>query len=285
MKNLTDEKLYELCKHFGERALHYRRKFIGLLPEVNRRKLYKQKGFGSIFEFAFKLGGLSQEQVKRAISLDQNFSDKPVLREVLITGKASINKLARIASIATPENQEFLATQVELLPKKAIETLVRDLKYTEESRNKNVLFGKKIELEFVPGHKSENLRLSPEVVTKLSELQNKGLDINNLILEFLKKREGKIENEKEIESKNQETTKPSRHIPAKIKKILHATYGTKCAISHCQKPAQTIHHTTRFAIAKNHDPHFLAPLCHEHHRIAHTVDLKFNHYAQTSHRV
>ncbi len=119
MKNLTDEKLLELCAHYGKLALHYRRKFIGLLPEVNRRKLFQKKGFNSIFEFAFKLAGLSEAQVKLAISLDQSFSDKPLLHKALTRGKTSINKLVRIASVATVENQEFLATQVELLPKNA----------------------------------------------------------------------------------------------------------------------------------------------------------------------
>ena len=38
------EKLYQLCKTFGARTLLWRQKFIGLLPEVNRRKLYEKKG-------------------------------------------------------------------------------------------------------------------------------------------------------------------------------------------------------------------------------------------------
>ncbi len=61
MENLTDEKLYELCKMYGARALEWRRKFIGLLPEVERRKLYRKKGFASVFEFAAKLAGVSQK--------------------------------------------------------------------------------------------------------------------------------------------------------------------------------------------------------------------------------
>ncbi|MFA6992210.1 MAG: hypothetical protein WC269_02930, partial [Candidatus Gracilibacteria bacterium] len=66
------------------------------------------------------------------------------------------------------------------------------------------------------------------------------------------------------------------HVPVKIKKILRHEHGTKCSIPHCKKPAATIHHTTRFAIAPNHDPRFLAPLCREHHLIAHSVDQKFH---------
>ncbi|MBI5753601.1 hypothetical protein HZA40_00465, partial [Candidatus Peregrinibacteria bacterium] len=72
--NLTDQNLYQLCKNYGQQALHWRQKFIGLLPEVNRRKLYEKKGFGSIFEFAKKLAGLSEEQVKLTLNLEKRFS-------------------------------------------------------------------------------------------------------------------------------------------------------------------------------------------------------------------
>ncbi len=53
---LTDEQLYKKAKFYGRNALLWRQKFIGLLPEVQRRRLYEKKNFGSIFEFAFKLG-------------------------------------------------------------------------------------------------------------------------------------------------------------------------------------------------------------------------------------
>jgi hypothetical protein len=61
--SVSDEKLYALCKKYGENALYYRRKFIGLLPEVYKRKLYEKKKCGSIFEFAAKLCGVSEEHV------------------------------------------------------------------------------------------------------------------------------------------------------------------------------------------------------------------------------
>src|SRR3989338_818374 len=77
---ITDEKLYQLCKTFGARALLWRQKFIGLLPEVNRRHLFERHGFGSIFEFSAKLGGVSQEQVRTVLNLGEKFEDKPLLK-------------------------------------------------------------------------------------------------------------------------------------------------------------------------------------------------------------
>ncbi|MEK7547888.1 MAG: hypothetical protein AAB540_03255, partial [Patescibacteria group bacterium] len=129
---LPDEKLYELCKEYGSRARLWRQKFIGLLPEVNRRRLYERKGFPSIFVFAFKLCGLSEEQVRLTLNLGKRFEDKPILKKMLENGETSINKLARIVSIVTPENEEELAEKIKVLPVRALETLVRDEKYLQK---------------------------------------------------------------------------------------------------------------------------------------------------------
>jgi len=98
------------------------------LPEVHKRRLYEKKGYGSIFEFAAKLAGMSQEHVRRVLNLERTFEDKPSLHSLLINGKVSANKLVRIASIATPENQKELAQITETLSNRAIEAFVKDEK-------------------------------------------------------------------------------------------------------------------------------------------------------------
>jgi len=53
MKNiekLSDKELYDLCKQFGSSALMWRRKFESLLPEVEKRQLYKKHKFHSVYE-------------------------------------------------------------------------------------------------------------------------------------------------------------------------------------------------------------------------------------------
>ena len=127
-ESVSDENLYQLCQRYGENARFWRQKFIGLLPEVFKRKLYEKKGFSSIFEFSKKLAGLSEEQVRLVLNLEKRFEETPILKSLLVEGKVSMNKLARIVSIAKPENEMFLATQVQVLSKSAVETLVRDEK-------------------------------------------------------------------------------------------------------------------------------------------------------------
>ena len=275
--NITDEKLYELCKKFGASALLWRQKFIGLLPEVNRRRLYEKKGFSSIFEFAFKLCGLSAEQVRLTLNLERRFEDKPVLKKMLEDGEASINKLARVVSIATPENEEELAEKIKVLPTRALETFVRDEKYLQNPNGSQKLLSgdKSLHVQTcLSSRQTLNFEISDDVKEELNKLSSKGIDVNELLRNMLKQRKEKIEEEKEeIIETIQPTT--SHYIQIRIRKILKEEHGEKCSIATCNKPATTIHHTQRFSLSQNHNPRFLAPLCKEHHVIAHSVDFKY----------
>ena len=62
---------------------------------------------------------------------------------MLENGEVSMNKLARVVSIATPENEEELAEKVKVLPMSALNTLVRDEKQNNENGSQKPLFGDK----------------------------------------------------------------------------------------------------------------------------------------------
>lgn len=275
---MSDEKLYELCKRWGALALKARQRFAGLLPEVFRRKLFLKKGLASIHEFAAKLAGLSHEQVNTILCLDRRFEDKPVLKSALEKGEISVNKLARVASIATVENQDEIFAAGKNLSKAALEVFVKDYKsgyrdgLCEPSKRTQVLPGQEILAV-----------LSPEVKRKIKELLDKGHDINALLLQFFAQREEQIQEEKVklAEAQMQEQSDKevigmpvSRYISAKIRKIVYAEHGSKCSIPGCKRESKVLHHSARFAIARVHDPRFLAPLCAEHHELVHAVDVR-----------
>ncbi len=282
IEKIPDQKLFELCREYGGRARLWRQKFAGLLPEVFRRRLFERHGFGSIFEFAAKLAGMSEEQVRIVLNLGRKFERTPVLKALLENGAVSVNKLARVVSVATQENQEFWADQARLLPKSALETLAKDYRIAYAAECQSGLFEPKAWHKSLPGHELgdktaslQALKLSAEIIEKLFDLRQKGIDINALLTEFLEKRTMEIAQEKEALAAKTTTAK-SRYIPAEIKKLLQKEHGTKCSIYGCQKDAETIHHTQKFALSKNHNPHFLAPLCKNHHIISHSIDVKFH---------
>lgn len=247
---MNDKELLEKAIYLGKNALHWRQLFIGLLPEINKRKLYERKNCSSITEFAAKFGGVSKEQLKLTIKLEERFTEMPKLHQALVTGEVSINKLARVVSIATPENDLELTEIVKNMSKAAVETFVRDEKFTD-----------------MPG---QELTLNEEVKNLLIELQEKGIDINEIILAALNKREEEIAEEK-AQPVGPATSRP---VPVKTERLLEKEHGTKCSIDTCKKPSVVIHHTQTFAISHSHNPNYLAPLCKEHHEIAHAINLK-----------
>ena len=251
----SDAQVLSTAVRYGEEARNWKNKFLGLLPEVERRKLYLQKGFSSVFHFAFVVGGVSEEQVSRVLNVYRKFATTPVLQNLLTSGEVSVNKLAKIASIAEPENEEFLADQAQLVSTRALETLVRDAKSVHVNKPEHIL------------------QLAEDVQGELVELQYKGIDINAELRLFLQQRKAQIEQEKEaIGESCQETD--SRYVPQATKAILQKEYGTKCSMPGCTRPSEEIHHTQRFSFAKRHDPRYMAILCKEHHQIAHSKDVR-----------
>lgn len=295
-KQLNDTELFLKCQLYGSNAKLWRQKFLGLLPDVNKRRLYEKKGFSSIFIFAAKLGGVSEKQVRLALNLKEKFTAAPALQALLISGEVSINKLARVASIATTENQEALSAQTKILSKSALETLVRDQKFAQILNKHNQIennfqqafktpdiYSKpEITSKSLPGQRSFSInndlellkRFPQNLKTRLSTMAQKGINIGELLNELLDQHEEQIAQEKTALAK-QQSSKQSRHIPIKIRRILTKEHGTKCAIYGCQKSSQTLHHTQRFALSQTHDPHYIAPLCADHHQIAHSIDSQY----------
>ena len=281
MKNFTqlsDDQLFHMAKRYGKNALLWRRKFIGLLPEIYKRRLYEKKNYESIFVFAKKLAGLSEKQVRMVLNLEKRFEETPKLKTLLVNGEVSVNKLARVVSIATPENQEELSEKVKILSQSAVETLVRDEKLVRKeiskSKIQNGLHKPKIGVKSLRAQTlNKQLNLSEEVTEKLAELQEKGIDVNKMLLKMLEKRDQEIQEEKEEIARESKPAK-SRYISKKVKNIIQKEHGTKCSIRACCKKAEVLHHSQPFALSKTHDPRFLAPLCKEHHTIAHSINLK-----------
>lgn len=78
---MTKKELLKLAKKYGSNALLWRRKFIGLLPEIHKTKAYLDDNCSSIFEFAKKVGGLSERQIRETLNLGEKLKNLPALFE------------------------------------------------------------------------------------------------------------------------------------------------------------------------------------------------------------
>lgn len=305
---MTDKQLYRLCKKYGRRALAARRRFAGLLPEVQKRRLYEKRGYSSLYEFAARLAGLSREHVDTVLRLERKFEDMPELHHALTEGRISPNQLVRVASVATTGNQKAMFKVAKNLSRRALDVFVKD--YRQEIAGKNVgenLFGNSTKNEEPdglfkaqsganplagqtiadapgpsaqtgPNHDFEILaKLSPQVKKKIKEMMDRGMDINKELMEFFVARERGIAEEKERATSTKQAA-PTRYIPAKTRKILKKEYGAKCAKKGCGRPAAQIHHIQRFSLTKDNSPQNLEPLCAGHHELEHGNDSAYQKF-------
>ncbi len=74
----------------------------------------------------------------------------------MVSGEVSVNKLSRVAAIATKENEETWAEQVKILPQSALETLVRDERKFSENETSGLNFQKKLNKNFLNTSKKES---------------------------------------------------------------------------------------------------------------------------------
>lgn len=144
--------------------------------------------FFSIFVFAAMLGGVSEEQVRKVINREQQFENAPAMKNLLISGAVSLSKINAVATIVTPENDAIVAQKAVSLSRASLETWVRDVKNESKVPGELVVLQSGLVVNEPP--------LSDVVKTKLNDLANKNIDINEIILNALNKREAEIAEEK-----------------------------------------------------------------------------------------
>lgn len=251
-RDLSDARLYQLCKTYGYNARVWLRKFALLLPEVQYRQLHKRRGFASIHEFAAKLAGMSHGAVDDALRILERVNDKPALRAV--AEEFGFQRVKPVVYIATRETQGFWAEKARMMSKHALEIYVKNYR-----------------LKSIPGDKSESvkstvtltLELSPETVTELQKLKGSG-DWEDLFKELLETRRNALEREKPDVVRTE-----SRHIPLEIQRWVLAKTRGQCGYPGCTRPYYQLHHTQRWALDRVHDPDQIVPLCKTHNELAH----------------
>ncbi len=303
--NLTDQELYKKCQEIGALTLKYRKQFLGMIPEVFKRKLYLQHNMHGIYEFAAKLAGVNRETVNEILRIYRLLNNAPILQEKLVLGEIPYTKLRPIASIVTKENQELWLKKVETMSRPALEVYVREIKEQEERQEA----GQRIQqtgilpvccgLPWKEEEKYETLSMKVNSRTaakmrvfkqRLEKKLRKPLNWDEALQEILTLAEGKTrrmgleirktegetqkkvrknaaQNNLELNEKTKQSSK--RYVPVAIRnQILEKNQGI-CDAPGCNKPGEIFHHVERFSLKPNHNPEKIRYLCKAHEQIAH----------------
>ncbi|MEK7673572.1 MAG: hypothetical protein AAB373_06860, partial [Patescibacteria group bacterium] len=141
IQNLTDKSLHQKFVKFGNDRRQLTNELLALLPEIYEKRIYK-KYASSIVEYAAKFGGLSEGVVLKRLRLEKFLENKPKLKEAIRS--EGMNKVAIMATLVTPENEEAMVDKIKNMSKPALQELAKELRAKgrgeENSVNQN-LFG------------------------------------------------------------------------------------------------------------------------------------------------
>ena len=278
-----DKIFHDRFVSYGLNAKEWMRKCAFLLPEIERRKIWQKKGFSSIFEYATKLAGMSHKTVIDSLRILKKIEDKPNLQQVVL--QKGINCIKPVIAIVTKENEKYWAEKAKAMSKNTLAVFVKGLRCSKSFNfpQQQGIFNEDGETGLSKDKKQNtfdyknsshantsnntgtiiSMELSFETALMLEKLKGQG-SWDELMKEFIKIREKKIESEKPESIKTN-----SRHIPNAIKSHVLAKTNGSCAFPGCVKPAEILHHTKRFALQKEHEPDFIVGLCKAHERLAH----------------
>ncbi len=239
MKNI-----HEKFVEYGRNARKWINECKMLLPEIDRCGIWNEKGFGSIYEYAAKLAGLSRGQVDDALRILKKIEDKPAL--IKVAREKGISAVRPVATIATQKDQKLWAAKARKMSKNTLELFIRESRPRTENQTQTI-----------------EINLSQEVIEELKTLKGDGA-WNNVMKELLEARKTLLEQEKPEKVKN-----AGRSIPKAIEKWVIKTTNGQCSEPGCYKKYEVLHHEDYFALTKTHDPDRIKPLCKGHHEIIH----------------
>lgn len=116
---MTDQELHQQFLEYGSSSNKWKHKCKLMLPEIAKRKLWKKRGFGSLYEYAAKLAGMSRATVYETLWILRKIEDKLNIRKV--AEEKGLTRVRPIIAIITNENDAELAEKARMMSKAALE--------------------------------------------------------------------------------------------------------------------------------------------------------------------
>ncbi len=252
---MTNKEIHHRFRELGREHRAIINELVAMLPEIDKREIYREHGCASIYEYAGKFGGLSYSVVQKALWVEEKLTDAPKLKEAIKT--EGIHKVALFATLATKENDEALADKVRNMSKPALQELSKELR---GNAVKKMSIDLDSEMQFLLGKIKRELGIEDDEETLkiiLQQFSKLGKDIPG----------DRHEIPRERTAREPQAGAETRYIPAQQKREAISKTNGKCAYPNCSKPYEHLHHTTPFAHSRNHKT--ITPLCKTHHEYAH----------------
>lgn len=175
---MTNKELYTRCLELSGMIKKYRNQFIALLPEVHKRELYLEHGMHSIYEFAAKLGCLSNKTVDRVLKVNEKLESKPILKSMFQSGEVGWSKLEIASRIQADEKE--IAKILPTISKQALVLMAQENFAGEKLQETKEMFSVKIDSSLLAQLRVLKLQLEKENKQPLSWEQTLGVIVSKL---------------------------------------------------------------------------------------------------------
>lgn len=225
LRHLTDKTLLADTKRLVEKERSLSIQILHHLKEIERRRLFSDLGYGSLFEYTVKELGYSEASASRRIQSARLLKEIPTIENKLKTGELSITNVALAALTFKNENVSDKETKIEILSK--IENKTK--RECEKALNELLPTSKKVALSFKIEFSEKNMELLEEIKGLLAHRRMKEEEIFfyvlSLSIEEIKKQKFKLN-----AKFNTPVAKPciTRSIPNIIKKQVYERDQGRC---------------------------------------------------------
>ncbi|OFZ47172.1 MAG: hypothetical protein A2381_14350 [Bdellovibrionales bacterium RIFOXYB1_FULL_37_110] len=263
LKNYSDKELLAKTKNLIREEQKLLSIILSHLEEIERRKLYSDLGYQSLFDYALKELCYTEQQAWRRINAMRVMRKLPELRNQLNDGSLSLSNinmassLFKDAKINSKEKQLEIFAEIKNTTKQACEEKIFELK-----REYGVLKtpGKTI-IKKTSQHSSRvHVNLSSETLLKLEKIKNltKEQDLDKIISLMA---DSYIKQKIEVKCEHKKTPiKNSRYIPRKVKEIVYKRANGEC--ENCQSTHRLEYeHIVPFAMGGTNDVSNISLFC------------------------
>ena len=124
LKSVSDRKLLSSIRKLSDRERETVLSILVHLVEIERRRLYLEMGYSSLYEFCVKRLGYWEATAARRVSIARCIGRFPLAGRALFSGKVTLTNLALVTKLITAENASDLLSRIAGTSKKQVELLV-----------------------------------------------------------------------------------------------------------------------------------------------------------------
>jgi hypothetical protein len=135
LERLKDQELLQNCKVQVQLEKAATSKVLDYLIEIDKRRLWIQEGYSSLFDFCVRFLGYSEGEANRRIQAARLSQKVQEVKPLLEQGQISLSSLTLLSPVLTPHNAQALLPKVINQPTRQVEKIIRE-HFPERTRPK-----------------------------------------------------------------------------------------------------------------------------------------------------